>query len=50
MSALVVLSGGMDSAAALTFAVRGHADTRAISFDYGQRHSRELASASCVTA
>lgn len=50
MSALVVLSGGMDSAAALTFAVQGHADTRAISFDYGQRHSRELASATAVAA
>lgn len=44
-SALIVLSGGMDSAAALAYYHRLGYRTEAISFDYGQRHRVELAHA-----
>lgn len=45
--AVVVLSGGLDSATALGLAVERHAegDVHAISFDYGQKHRRELKAA-----
>lgn len=45
--AVVVLSGGLDSATALGIAVEDHAknNTVAISFEYGQKHSVELACA-----
>ena len=43
MKAVVVLSGGQDSATALALAVRKHgaAEVAAITFAYGQRHSLE---------
>lgn len=43
MSAVVVLSGGQDSATCLAIAVRKHGAQRvaAITFEYGQRHSLE---------
>jgi 7-cyano-7-deazaguanine synthase len=40
--AVVVLSGGMDSATALYQAKADGFDIYAISFDYGQRHKKEL--------
>lgn len=40
--AVVVLSGGMDSATALYQAKADSFDLYAISFDYGQRHKKEL--------
>jgi 7-cyano-7-deazaguanine synthase len=52
--AIVLLSGGLDSAVALACARRdGHdshdsQDTWALSFDYGQRHRHELAAAARV--
>lgn len=49
-SALVVLSGGQDSATCLAIAMRRHANVHAISFDYGQRHVRELACAAAVAS
>ena len=42
MSALVVLSGGMDSVTALHYAATLYDDVDALSVDYGQRHVREL--------
>lgn len=41
-AAVVVLSGGQDSATCLLLAVREYKRVHAISFDYGQRHAREL--------
>ncbi len=46
--AVVLLSGGLDSATALAVAVAKGYDCYAISFDYGQRHRIELSSASRV--
>lgn len=40
--AVVLLSGGMDSAVALWWALKKKWSCRALSFDYGQRHKREL--------
>lgn len=47
MQAVVLLSGGQDSTTCLAWAVKcwGSDQTVALSFDYGQRHSRELESA-----
>jgi len=45
MSALVLLSGGMDSALALHWALARHDRVAALSIDYGQRHSVELVAA-----
>lgn len=52
IKALVILSGGQDSTYCLAKAVKIHgADhVAAITFDYGQRHSRELAAAHVVAA
>jgi len=48
-SALVVLSGGQDSTTCLFWAIsQGYKKVAAISFDYGQRHIRELDSAAFV--
>jgi 7-cyano-7-deazaguanine synthase len=46
--AIVLLSGGLDSAATLYYAVaKGH-DVHALTFDYGQRHRREIRAAAAV--
>jgi 7-cyano-7-deazaguanine synthase len=42
MTAIVVLSGGMDSTTALHHALALHDTVQAVSVDYGQRHVKEL--------
>ena len=49
-TAVVLLSGGLDSATALAVARAEGYDCYALSFDYGQRHARELDSARKVAA
>ncbi len=46
--AVVLLSGGLDSSTTLAIAVEQGFTPHAISFRYGQRHSRELAAAQAV--
>jgi 7-cyano-7-deazaguanine synthase len=46
--AILILSGGMDSTTLLAHALADGYDVHALSFDYGQRHSRELFAASQV--
>jgi len=46
--AVVLLSGGLDSATALAVAKRDGFDCYALSFDYGQRHRHELEAAQRV--
>lgn len=46
--AVVLLSGGLDSAVALHLAKSQGFDVVALSFNYGQRHNRELESAKAV--
>ncbi len=46
--AVVLLSGGLDSATALAVAKRDGYEPCALSFDYGQRHAFELEAARCV--
>ena len=48
--AVVLLSGGLDSATALACCVRDGFAPHALSFDYGQRHREELAAAARVAA
>ena len=48
--AVVLLSGGLDSATALAVARAEGYEYHALSFDYGQRHARELESAKNVAA
>lgn len=43
--AVVLLSGGLDSSTALATTIEKGHDAVALTFDYGQRHSRELESA-----
>ena len=43
--AVVLLSGGLDSAVTLFFAIKKGYKCHSITFDYGQRHKRELLSA-----
>lgn len=49
-SAIVLLSGGLDSATVLAIARTAGFDCHALSLDYGQRHSAELAAAARVAA
>jgi len=46
--AIVLLSGGLDSSVALHLALKEAKEVHAISFEYGQRHNRELDSAKLV--
>lgn len=46
--AVVLLSGGMDSATCLALARREGCECHALSFDYGQRHRAELAAAGTI--
>lgn len=46
--AIVLLSGGLDSAVALAVAQRDGHEVTALSFDYGQKHSKELECARAV--
>ena len=46
--AVCLLSGGLDSATCLAFAIREGFETYALSFDYGQRHRVELQAAARV--
>jgi 7-cyano-7-deazaguanine synthase len=48
--AVVLLSGGLDSATVLAIARAEGYECHALSFDYGQRHARELESAKKVAA
>jgi 7-cyano-7-deazaguanine synthase len=48
--AVVLLSGGLDSATTLAICRAAGHDAHALSFDYGQRHQRELDSARRVAA
>jgi 7-cyano-7-deazaguanine synthase len=48
--AVVLLSGGLDSATVLYYALRKGYDCHCLLFDYGQRHSRELKAARAVAA
>lgn len=49
--ALLLLSGGLDSVTALAWALReGLTVIGALSFDYGQRHAREVEAAAAVAA
>jgi 7-cyano-7-deazaguanine synthase len=47
-SAVVLVSGGLDSATCLAMAVDRGYDCHALSFDYGQRHVAELEAASRI--
>lgn len=47
-AAIVLLSGGLDSATTLAWARDQGFDCAALSFDYGQRHAAELAAAARV--
>jgi 7-cyano-7-deazaguanine synthase len=48
--AIVLLSGGLDSATVLAIALREGYDVHALSFRYGQRHEAELQAAQRVAA
>jgi 7-cyano-7-deazaguanine synthase len=49
--ALMLLSGGLDSVTSLAWALQeGLAVTGALSFDYGQRHAREVDAAAAVAS
>lgn len=49
-SVMVILSGGQDSSTCLLEAKKQYAKVHAITFDYGQRHSRELSCAKVIAA
>ena len=44
-TAVVLLSGGMDSATALAMTRKEGSDVIAVTFDYGQRHRKEIQAA-----
>lgn len=48
--AVILLSGGLDSSTVLYLAKADHCDCYAISFDYEQRHKRELESAKAIAS
>ena len=48
MKAVVLVSGGLDSATTLAIAVHEGYDCHALSFRYGQRHDAELEAARTV--
>jgi 7-cyano-7-deazaguanine synthase len=48
MKAIVLVSGGLDSATTLAIAISEGYDCHALSFDYGQRHGVELVAAQRV--
>jgi 7-cyano-7-deazaguanine synthase len=48
--AIALLSGGLDSATAAALALEAGYEVIGLSFDYGQRHRRELAAAGTVAA
>ena len=48
--AVVLLSGGLDSATTLALALRDGFEAHALSFDYGQRHKLELNAAKRIAA
>ncbi len=48
--AIVLLSGGLDSATTLAIARREHFQCHALTFRYGQRHKREIEAAEKVAA
>ena len=50
MKAIVLLSGGVDSTVMLAMAIAQGKECHAISFDYSQRHIRELESAKAIAA
>lgn len=50
MKAIVLLSGGLDSATAAAQAIKDGYEVIALSFRYGQRHDRELQAAKQITA
>jgi 7-cyano-7-deazaguanine synthase len=49
-TAIVLLSGGLDSATAAALAIEAGHRLIGLSFDYGQRHRRELQAATAVAA
>ena len=49
MKTVLILSGGMDSAT-LAYDLPGGEDLLCLSFDYGQRHRRELEAAARIAA
>lgn len=50
MRAIVLFSGGLDSTVMLAKAIAEGRSCHALSFDYGQRHRRELEAAKAITA
>ncbi|MEX1323897.1 MAG: 7-cyano-7-deazaguanine synthase, partial [Synechococcaceae cyanobacterium] len=47
-TAIALLSGGLDSATAAALAIEAGCRVIGLSFDYGQRHRRELQAAALV--